>query len=147
MARLDAISDPVRLRLVRHLEHHGDASLQELAEGAGVHLNTARAHVAELESAGVLVRGAAAPAAGPGRAALLRVPRNDDRVRRRSIHMPTEAGAALEALPTPQGVDLDAAAAAARDLLVALGADPDDAGLRDTPRRVAAAYAELLTPE
>src|SRR5947209_6702344 len=61
--------------------------------------------------------------------------------------MPTEAGAALEALPTPQGVDLDAAAAAARDLLVALGADPDDAGLRDTPRRVAAAYAELLTPE
>jgi len=31
-------------------------------------------------------------------------------------------------------------------LLVALGADLDDEGLRDTPRRMAAAYAELLTP-
>ena len=43
-------------------------------------------------------------------------------------------------------VDVDAAAAAARDLLVALGADLDAPGLADTPRRVAAAYAELLTP-
>jgi GTP cyclohydrolase I len=61
--------------------------------------------------------------------------------------MPTEAGAALEALPSPQGVDVEAAAAAAHDLLLALGADPDSDGLRDTPQRVAAAYAELLTPE
>ncbi|MGH2893214.1 MAG: GTP cyclohydrolase I, partial [Solirubrobacteraceae bacterium] len=44
-------------------------------------------------------------------------------------------------------VDLAAAERAARDLLAALGADLDDAGLRETPRRVAAAYAELLTPE
>jgi GTP cyclohydrolase IA len=44
-------------------------------------------------------------------------------------------------------VDLAAAERAARDLLVALGADLDDAGLLETPRRVAAAYAELLTPE
>jgi GTP cyclohydrolase I len=36
---------------------------------------------------------------------------------------------------------------AARGLLVALGADLDDEGLRDTPRRMADAYAELLTPE
>jgi GTP cyclohydrolase I len=36
---------------------------------------------------------------------------------------------------------------AARDLLVALGADIDGEGLRETPRRMAAAYAELLTPE
>lgn len=35
---------------------------------------------------------------------------------------------------------------AARDLLVGLGADLTDEGLRETPRRVAAAYAELLTP-
>jgi len=34
----------------------------------------------------------------------------------------------------------------ARDLLRALGADPESDDLRDTPRRVAHAYAELLTP-
>jgi GTP cyclohydrolase IA len=43
-------------------------------------------------------------------------------------------------------VDLEAAEAAARALLEALGADLDDEGLADTPRRAAAAYAELLTP-
>ena len=48
----------------------------------------------------------------------------------------------------PDGrVDLERAEAAARELLEALGADLTDEGLRDTPRRVAAAYAELLTPE
>lgn len=36
---------------------------------------------------------------------------------------------------------------AARDLLAALGADLTDESLRDTPRRMAAAYAELLTPQ
>jgi GTP cyclohydrolase I len=35
---------------------------------------------------------------------------------------------------------------AARDLLVALGADLGHEGLRETPRRMADAYAELLTP-
>jgi GTP cyclohydrolase I len=35
---------------------------------------------------------------------------------------------------------------AARELLRALGADADAEALRDTPRRVADAYAELLTP-
>jgi GTP cyclohydrolase I len=43
-------------------------------------------------------------------------------------------------------IDLVAAEAAARDLLLALGADLSDEGVADTPRRVAAAYAELLTP-
>ena len=43
-------------------------------------------------------------------------------------------------------VDAVAAAAAVRDLLVALGQDPDREELRDTPRRVAAAYAEMLSP-
>ena len=33
-----------------------------------------------------------------------------------------------------------------RALFVALGRDPDADHLHDTPRRVAAAYAELLTP-
>src|SRR4051794_1057552 len=54
----------------------------------------------------------------------------------------------LSPLPDPPGrVDLEAAERAARALLEALGADPEDEGLRETPRRVAAAYAELLEPE
>ena len=43
-------------------------------------------------------------------------------------------------------LDLPAAEAAARDLLLALGADLEDEGLRDTPRRMAGSLAELLTP-
>jgi GTP cyclohydrolase I len=55
----------------------------------------------------------------------------------RSLH-------AVEPLP---GVDHAAVERAARDLLAALGADLSDESLSDTPRRMAAAYAELLTPE
>jgi GTP cyclohydrolase I len=51
------------------------------------------------------------------------------------------------ALPTTERIDLAAAEDAAAQLLAALGADPDDDGLRETPRRMAAAYAELLTPQ
>ena len=43
-------------------------------------------------------------------------------------------------------VDLDAAERAAADLLAALGADPESEHLQETPRRVAKAYAELLSP-
>ena len=43
-------------------------------------------------------------------------------------------------------IDLPAAERAVTDLLVALGQDPADPHTVDTPRRVAAAYAELLTP-
>ncbi len=43
--------------------------------------------------------------------------------------------------------DLRAAQDAVRSLLVALGRDVGDPGLRDTPRRVAAAFAELLAQE
>jgi GTP cyclohydrolase I len=39
--------------------------------------------------------------------------------------------------------DHERAAAAVRELLIAIGEDPDREGLRDTPRRVARAYAEL----
>ncbi|MBO0844935.1 MAG: GTP cyclohydrolase I FolE [Nocardioides sp.] len=39
--------------------------------------------------------------------------------------------------------DHDRAAAAIRELLIAIGEDPDREGLRDTPERVARAYAEL----
>ena len=44
-------------------------------------------------------------------------------------------------------IDTQAAERAAADLLAALGADLTDEGLRETPRRMAAAYAELLTPQ
>lgn len=43
-------------------------------------------------------------------------------------------------------VDLDAAARAVADLLVALGRDPESEHLADTPRRVARAFGELVTP-
>src|SRR5215207_1359683 len=43
-------------------------------------------------------------------------------------------------------IDLPAAQRAVADLLIALGRDPDSAHLADTPRRVAKAYAEMLTP-
>ena len=53
---LDAVADPVRARLVRRLASGGPASLEELADAAGVHANTARAHVAALEAEGFLER-------------------------------------------------------------------------------------------
>ncbi|MDQ3756296.1 MAG: GTP cyclohydrolase I FolE [Actinomycetota bacterium] len=43
-------------------------------------------------------------------------------------------------------VDLARAERAVEELLAALGQDADDEHTRDTPRRVAAAYAEMLTP-
>src|SRR4051794_16329219 len=45
------------------------------------------------------------------------------------------------------GVDLDAARRAAGDFLAALGIDTDSDDLRETPARMARAYAELFTPE
>lgn len=55
---------------------------------------------------------------------------------------------AIAATPVQKnGVDVPAAQRAAAELLVALGADLQLDGLRETPRRMAAAYAELLTPE
>ncbi len=47
----------------------------------------------------------------------------------------------------PRHIDRPAVEAAARDLLRALGADVSSEGLEDTPRRVADAYVELLTPQ
>ena len=53
-------------------------------------------------------------------------------------------------IPAPDrhgpAVDLHAAEHAARDLLVSLGVDLAGESLRDTPRRIAAMYGELLAP-
>jgi GTP cyclohydrolase I len=53
----------------------------------------------------------------------------------------------LRIAETNPPIDLGAAELAVRALLVALGQDPDSEHLRETPRRVASAYAELLTPQ
>jgi GTP cyclohydrolase IA len=56
-------------------------------------------------------------------------------------------GAATAEIHRPRSVvDLSAAERAVRDLLHACGFDPAEAGLIETPRRVAATFAELLTP-
>lgn len=52
----------------------------------------------------------------------------------------------LRVVPPPSGIDLDMAERAAADLLDALKVDRDTEGMRDTPRRMARAYAELFTP-
>ena len=48
--------------------------------------------------------------------------------------------------PAAEAIDPARVHAAARELLVALGADLTDENLRETPRRMAEAYTELLTP-
>jgi GTP cyclohydrolase I len=48
--------------------------------------------------------------------------------------------------PSSAGVDLSAAERAAGELLAALGADLGHQSLRETPRRIASLYSELLTP-
>jgi len=53
---IDAVADPVRARLVRRLASGGPASLEELATAAGVHANTARAHLGALEAEGFVER-------------------------------------------------------------------------------------------
>jgi len=66
MSLIDAVADPVRLRVLRHLSGGEAASMGELAEVAGVHVNTVRPHVAALEQAGVIERLPPAPS-GRGR--------------------------------------------------------------------------------
>jgi predicted ArsR family transcriptional regulator len=53
---LELISDPIRLSVLRTLADRGSASLAEIAELAGVHPNTARPHLADLERAGAVER-------------------------------------------------------------------------------------------
>ena len=52
----------------------------------------------------------------------------------------------LRVAPSAPGVDVDAAERAAGDLLRALGMDLADPTLSGTPRRIALAYTELVTP-
>jgi GTP cyclohydrolase I len=47
-------------------------------------------------------------------------------------------------MSTPRHIDLERAERAVRELLVAIGEDPDRDGLKDTPARVARAYCEMF---
>ena len=66
---------------------------------------------------------------------------NDDRASALALAEPRDPDA------HPRRIDHDAVQRAARELLRALGADVDAEALEDTPRRVADAYTELLTPQ
>jgi GTP cyclohydrolase I len=66
---------------------------------------------------------------------------------RRALHAAEEPPSPPSRRARTGSLDPIAVERAARDLLLALGADPSDEGLRDTPRRVAAAYEELLSPQ
>ena len=51
----------------------------------------------------------------------------------------------MQTQPVMESVDLDRIANAVREILAAVGEDPDRDGLLETPQRVARAYAELLS--
>jgi GTP cyclohydrolase I len=60
--------------------------------------------------------------------------------------VPADRPTHLRVVRSRSDVDLSAAGRAVADLLRALGRDPTEPHLADTPRRVAEAYAELLSP-
>jgi predicted ArsR family transcriptional regulator len=53
---LGHLMDPVRLSLLERLAGPEPASVDELADAAGVHANTVRSHVGALEAQGIVVR-------------------------------------------------------------------------------------------
>jgi predicted ArsR family transcriptional regulator len=55
-SRLDPIADPTRLAVTRYLAAHPGASAPETARACGIHLNTARSHLAALQEAGLVRR-------------------------------------------------------------------------------------------
>lgn len=67
-------------------------------------------------------------------------------VRYMSVTSPAPRLTAVGPLKAPPRVDLDAAERAAADFLHALGIETHSESLRQTPRRMARAYAELFDP-
>jgi len=66
MTPLEAIADPLRLKIIRTLSERGEATLLELAAAAEAHVNTIRQHVRGLEASGFLLK-TDGPQKGPGR--------------------------------------------------------------------------------
>ncbi len=103
----ELIADPVRLAIVRKLADRGSAPLGEIADLAGVHVNTVRNHIGELEANGVVEREPATPD-GPGRPQL--------RYRLRSgWHLPSSDLGGLSELLTAFVVRLDPTVDVVRD--------------------------------
>jgi GTP cyclohydrolase I len=50
-----------------------------------------------------------------------------------------------DAMPVAEPVDAERIRAAVREIIIAVGEDPDREGLRETPRRVADMYAEVFS--
>jgi GTP cyclohydrolase IA len=71
------------------------------------------------------------------------VPRNNSDSNKHADGMRARAGRAMLA-DEPCPVDHDRIARAVREILFAVGEDPDREGLRETPARVARMYAEML---
>jgi len=63
------------------------------------------------------------------------------------VQLRVQSAPGLRIAESSPPIDLGAAELAVRALLIALGQDPDSEHLQETPRRVANAYAELLTPQ
>ncbi|MDO5684438.1 MAG: GTP cyclohydrolase I FolE [Propionibacteriaceae bacterium] len=63
---------------------------------------------------------------------------------RRQARRAAEEIVDVDAPLTHSGVDQERVAAAVREILIAVGEDPDRDGLRDTPARVARSYAEIF---
>ncbi|MBC3194804.1 GTP cyclohydrolase I FolE [Pseudonocardia sp. C8] len=59
-----------------------------------------------------------------------------------AVRSATVAAGVTQAVP--EGVDLDRAERAVRELLIAVGENPDREGLKETPARVARAYGEIF---
>jgi DNA-binding transcriptional ArsR family regulator len=53
---LEAVANPIRLRIVRHLNERDSASLDELAQEVSAQRNTVRVHLRALMAAGVVAR-------------------------------------------------------------------------------------------
>ena len=53
---LEAVANPIRLRIVRHLSDRESSSLDELADAVTAQRNTVRAHLRALMAAGVVAR-------------------------------------------------------------------------------------------
>lgn len=66
MTSFELLADPARLAVARSLAEARDPSAPEIAEATGLHLNTVRAHLQALESAGAVERSSASGGA-PGR--------------------------------------------------------------------------------
>jgi len=82
-------------------------------------------------------------AAGSGSISLVSIGVNETRV---AVGSSANGAPHVRAAITPGARDLAAAERAAADFLRALGLPLDQPGLAQTPRRMAHAYAELLTP-